>query len=172
MVHRRALTEHALRGNTQLRDGTASTVHGLGITRLLGEGDRFVQIRANAGVRTEIRVDHLTRLGHGDIERLGQAVCLLAVHDAEVHRLGAAAQLWGDLVHGDAENARRRLGVEVLALVEGAHQVFVAREVRQQPELDLRVVDRHEHRPLLDREGALDRMAQLGAGGDVLQVGT
>ena len=74
MVHRRALTEHALRGNAQLRDGTASTVHGLGIARLLGKGDRFVQIRANAGVCSEIRVDHLTRLGHGDIERLGQAV--------------------------------------------------------------------------------------------------
>ncbi|MFR2950410.1 MAG: hypothetical protein ACLTKG_03030 [Collinsella intestinalis] len=46
------------------------------------------------GYAREIRVDHLTRLGHGDIERLGQAVCLLAVYDAEVHRLGAAAQLW------------------------------------------------------------------------------
>ena len=131
MVHRRALAEHALRGDAQLRDRAASAIHGLGIARLLGESHGLVQIRAHTGVRTEIRVDHLTRLGHGDIERLGQAVCLLAVHDAEVHRLGSTAQLWGDLVHGDAENARRRLGVEVLALVEGAHQVFVSGEVRQ-----------------------------------------
>ena len=171
MIHRRAFAEHALRGHAQLRDGAAAPVHGLGISGLLREGHRLIQVCAHARVRAEVGVDHLTGLRHGDIERLRQTVCLLAVHDAEVHRLGAAAQLRGHLVNSDTEHARGGLGMEVLALVEGTHQMLVAREVRQQPQLDLRVVDGHKDRALLHRERLFDRMAQLGASGDVLQVG-
>ena len=173
VVHGRALAEAALHGvlRLELRDGAAATVHGLGIARRLGLVHRAVQIGAHPRIRLEVGVDHLARLGHGDLERLREAVRLLAVHDAEVHGLRAAAKLGRHLVDRHAEHARGGLGMEVLALVEGRHQMRVAGEVREQAQLDLAVVHREEDLALTGGEGGLHRVPQLRAGGDVLQVG-
>ena len=80
------------------------------------------------------------------MQRLRQTVSLLTIHDAEVHGLGAAAQVGRHLGHWHAKYARGRLGMEVLALVKGAHQMLVTREMRQQTQLDLRVVHRQKRR--------------------------
>jgi len=61
--------------------------------------------------------------------------------------------------------------MEVGPAVEGRHEVLVRRQVRKKPELDLRVVAGEEHRPFGDGEGRAHTMPQLGARGDVLQVG-
>ena len=114
------------------------------------------------------------------MQTLRQAVGLLPVDDAEVHRLRAAAQLRGDLVDRDAENAAGGGGVEIGAGVESPDQARIAGKVREQPELDLGIVRRHEQ-PILangqlrcrsiGRDEAFANMpAEFGAHRDVLQV--
>ena len=104
------------------------------------------------------------------MQRLRQAVGLLAIHNAKVHGLGATAQVGRYLGHRHAKHARGRLGMEVLAFVKGAHQVLVTREMCQQTQLDLRVVHRQKDASLACRERRLDGTAQLRARRDVLQV--
>ena len=61
--------------------------------------------------------------------------------------------------------------MKVCAGVEGGNQVLVGRQVGQEPQLDLGVVAGKKHTPRRDREGRAHPVTQLGAGGDVLQVG-
>ena len=145
-------------------------VHGLGVARLLGARYHVVEERAHARIGLVVAVDHATRLGHRDMQRLRQAVGLLAIHDAKVHGLGATAQVGRYLGHRHTKHARRRLGMEVLALVKGAHQMLVAREMREQTQLNLRVVHRQKDAALACRKRRLDGTAQLRARRDVLQV--
>ena len=61
--------------------------------------------------------------------------------------------------------------MEIGAAVERRDQVLVARQVREQAKLDLRVVGREEQRVLVERHEALANVAtELGAHGDVLQI--
>ena len=144
VVHGRALTKAAeLRVfGLELRNMATAAVHGLGVARLLGTRHHVVEERAHARICLVVAVDHVACLGHRDMQRLRQAVGLLTVHDAKVHGLGAAAQIGRYLGHRYAKHARGCLGMEVLALVKGTHQVFITREMRQQTQLDLRVVHR------------------------------
>ena len=66
--------------------------------------------------------------------------------------------------------ARRGGTVEVRALVERRDQVLVARKVRKQPQLDLRVVACQEHAALRHGERRPHAVPQLGPRRDVLQV--
>lgn len=66
------------------------------------------------------------------MQRLRQTVGLLAVHDAKVHGLGAAAQVGRYLGHRHAKYTRGRLGMKVLTLVKGTYQMFITRKMRQQ----------------------------------------
>ena len=149
---------------------TTAAVHGLGVARLLGARHHVVEERTHARVGLVVAVDHVARLGHRDMQRLRQAVGLLTIHDAKVHGLGATAQIGRYLGHRHTKHARRRLGMEVLALVKGAHQVLVTREMREQTQLDLRVVHRQKDASLACRKRRLDGTAQLRARRDVLQV--
>ena len=172
MVHGRALAKAAeLRVfGLELRNMTTAAVHGLGVARLLGACHHVVEERAHARVGLVVAVDHVACLGHRDMQRLRQAVGLLAIHDAKVHGLGATAQVGRYLGHRHTKHARRRLGMEVLALVKGAHQVLVTREMCQQTQLDLRVVHRQKDASLACRKRRLDGTTQLRARRDVLQV--
>ena len=172
MVHGRALTKATeLRVfGLELRNVATATVHGLGVARLLGTRHHIIEERAHARVGLVVAIDHIACLGHRDMQRLRQAVGLLAVHNAKVHGLGATAQIGRYLGHRHAKHARRRLGMEVLALVKGAHQVLVTREMRQQTQLDLRVVHRQKDASLACRKRRLDGTTQLRARRDVLQV--
>jgi hypothetical protein len=60
-----------------------------------------------------------------------------AVDDAEVDRLGAAADLARHVLDRHAEHFRRRHGVDVEALAEGLLQRFDIGDGGQQPQLDL-----------------------------------
>ena len=173
VVHGRALAKAAeLRiFSLELRNVATAAVHGLGVARLLGTRHHVVEERAHARVGLVVAVDHATRLGHRDVQRLRQTVGLLAVHDAKVHGLGAAAQVGRYLGHGNAKHACGRLGVEVLALVKGAHQVLVTRKMCQQTQLDLRVVHRQKDASLACRKRRLDGTAQLRASRNILQIG-
>ena len=97
------------------------------------------------------------------MQRLRQAVGLLAVHNAKVHGLGAAAQVGCHLGHRHAKYARGRL-------VKGTYQMFITREMRQQTQLDLRVVHRQKDATLPRRERRLDGTTQLRARRNVLQI--
>ena len=61
--------------------------------------------------------------------------------------------------------------MEVLALAEGRDEMFVAREMREKAQLDLRVIARKEHAARSHLECRSHAMPQLGASGNVLQVG-
>lgn len=127
VVHGRALAKAAeLRVfGLELWNMATAAVHSLGITRLLGTRHHVVEERAHARVGLVVAVDHVARLGHRDMQRLRQAVSLLTVHDAKVHGLGATAQIGRHLGHRHAKHACGRLGMEVLTLVKGAHQVLI-----------------------------------------------
>ena len=155
----------------ELGDMATAAKHRLGIPDLLRLRHHSIKEGAHARIRLEVTVDHLARLGHGNVQRLREPICLLPIHDAEVDRLGAAPELGRDLFHRHAEHARGGLSMEILALVERCDQMLIGREMRKQPQLDLTVVDRKEDRPLTCRKRRLDRMTELGARRDVLQVG-
>ena len=127
VVHGRALTKATeLRVfGLELWNMATAPVHGLGVARLLGTCYHVVEERTHARVGLVVAINHVARLGHRDMQRLRQAVGLLTIHDAKVHGLGATAQVGRYLGHRHTEHARRRLGMEVLALVKGAHQVLV-----------------------------------------------
>ena len=173
MIHSRALAEAAeLRVfGLELGNVAATSIHGLGIARLLGARHNVVEERAHPRIGLVVAIDHVARLGHRDMQRLRQAIGLLTIHDAKVHGLGAAAQVGRYLGHRHAKHARGRLGMEVLALVEGAHQVLVTRKMREQAQLDLRVVHRQKDAALARRERRLDGTPQLRARRNVLQIG-
>ena len=173
VVHGRAFAKAAeLRiFGLELRNVATTAVHGLGIARLLGTRHHVVEERTHARVGLVVAVDHVARLGHRDVQRLRQAVSLLTIHDAKVHGLGAAAQVGRHLGHRHAKHARGRLGMKVLTLVKGAHQVLVSRKMRQQTQLNLRVVHRQKDASLARRERRLDGTPQLRARRNVLQIG-
>ena len=172
VVHGRALAKAAeLRVfGLELGNMASAAIHGLGVARLLGARHHVVEERTHARVGLVVAVDHVARLGHRDMQRLRQAVGLLAIHDAKVHGLGATAQVGRYLGHRHTKHARRRLGMEVLALVKGAHQVLVTREMCQQTQLDLRVVHRQKDASLACRKRRLDGTPQLRARRNVLQI--
>ena len=68
------------------------------------------------------------------------------------------------------EHLQRRLVVDVVAAREGGGERFVARQVRQHAQLDLRVVGRDQHVSGFGDERAADLPAQRRADRDVLQV--
>jgi hypothetical protein len=60
--------------------------------------------------------------------------------------------------------------VNVLVVLVGAHQQRIAAEVRQQAQLDLRVIGGEQLRAGRGDEGGANLAAQLGADGNVLQI--
>ena len=107
-----------------------------------------------------------------DLEPRREAEVRHAVEQAEVDRLGHAALVAVDVAErADVEDLPRGEVVNVLASVNaGAHR-FVAREMRHQAQLDLRVVGGEQH--AVGRAGderAPDLTPELAAHRNVLQV--
>ena len=71
----------------------------------------------------------------------------------------------------NAENLRSGQSVNVVAAAEGFDQQRVPGEVRQQAQLDLRVIGSHQHMARFSDESCANLAAQFGADGNVLQVG-
>ena len=94
-----------------------------------------------------------------------------AVGDPEVDHLGHRSLAEGDLGRVLVEDERRRLAVEVGVAGEGVAQVLVARDVGQDPQLDLAVVGGHEREVRgAGHERAPDPPAERRADRDVLEV--
>ncbi len=60
--------------------------------------------------------------------------------------------------------------MNVIAVAERLHQQRIFREMRQQPQLNLRIVRRKQRVSRLSNECGADLAAQLRADGNVLQV--
>ncbi len=95
MVHRRALAEAALHfvARLQLGNMAFAAEHRSREPAFLRLFNRLVEVGAHARIGLEITVNHILSRFETDSQALGQAERLLAVHDAEVHGLRAAAQL-------------------------------------------------------------------------------
>mmetsp|Transcript_39909 Transcript_39909/g.106632 ORF Transcript_39909/g.106632 Transcript_39909/m.106632 type:complete len:271 (-) Transcript_39909:392-1204(-) len=123
-----------------------------------------------AGVALEVGLDVAARVWHGDAQALGQPEGALPVDDAEVDGLGLSAHVGRHLVQRHPEHLRGGEGVHVDAGAEGVLQRGDARHVRQQPQLDLRVVGRHQRAPLLRNKRLPQRLPEAHRR-DVLEVG-
>ena len=101
-------------------------------------------------------------------EPVGQPVGGEPVDDPVVDHLGLRARAGVRLA---AEDLLRGGGVHVLAAAEDLLEHLLARDVGQQPQLDLRVVGGDQPVALLGHEAGADLAAALGADRDVLEVG-
>ena len=102
--------------------------------------DGLVEETPHAPVAREVGVDRRLRLGRCDAQLVRDAEGRRSVDDPEVDRLGARALVGADRFGRDAEDLGRGAAVDVLAVAERGEQVLVAREVREDAQLHLRVV--------------------------------
>ena len=105
-----------------------------------------------------------------DLEVLREAERGDAVDDPEVDHLRDVALVLRQRRLVLAEHLRRGRGVDVVAARERLPQLRLAGDVREDAQLDLRVVGRDEPVPLLGDERGADLAAELGADRDRLQV--
>ncbi len=110
------------------------------------EGERPVEILFHPRQVRPVLIDEALRLLPRQTGIAREPVRLHAVDDPEVDRLGDAAHVRGDLFRRDAMDDGRGDAVDVLAPREGIDQERLAAHVRQQPQLDLRIVGGDEHR--------------------------
>ena len=94
-----------------------------------------------------------------------------AVDDAEVDDFCSGALLGSDLVWVGGEDLCGDSGVDVLVVVECVDERGVFAEVGEDAQFDLRVIGADQQVVGLGDEGASDLAAELGADGDVLEVG-
>ena len=127
----------------------------------------------HGGIAGEVRVDELLRgrLGHADVlrEREGR----LSVEQRVIDDLGAAAQFVRVELQRPveaAEHALRRAVVNVDPSLKRFGQRRVARQMRENSQLDLRVVGGNETIARLGDERRANLAAKRRADRDVLQV--
>ena len=131
-------------GRAQLRDLAAASQEGRDEPippRGLLDVEHVV---ADPGVRGEVRADEFLRLLAADAGPAGQTEVAHPVGEAEVDHLGHRSLVAGDLIGRLVEHAGRRLSMNVGLARECRSQVLVAGHVGDDPELDLRVVRRHQ----------------------------
>ena len=107
-----------------------------------------------------------------DAEVAGQAERAHAVDQAEVDHLGVAALFAGDLGRARRRRLRRRWrGGCPRRAAKARQQALVARNVRHDAQLDLRIIGRHDQAARRGDESFADAAAFGGAHRDVLQIG-
>ena len=112
---------------------------------LAGALERVVDETADRGKARKVRVDELLRglLGHADV--LGERERRLPVEQRVVDDLRAPPQLVRVEAAVGPEHLQRRPVVDVLAGAERLDQRFFVGQVREHPQLDLRVVGGDQH---------------------------
>ena len=149
----------------------AAAEHRRDIARLMRLGDDLVHEGAHARIALEVAADVVARFLARDVQVARESEVADAVDDAEVDGLRVAAQLGRDLIQGDAEDLGGRARVDVLAALERIDEVLVARHVREQAQLDLRVIGRQQVViPLTRLKERADHASFLCTHGDVLEV--
>src|SRR6266700_4821252 len=154
-IGRRALAERAdvVVAILELRDVAPPSKQCLDIPLRPSLSDGAIEPRADAGEPREVLLDELFRFILGDAELTRERERALPVNGRKIDRLGPGSHLGRHLVLGDVENDGRGLAVDVPALREGLDERGIAREMRQQTQLDLRVIGRQQHRSGLGDEG-------------------
>ena len=125
----------------QLREVAPAAEQRLDVAALGGQTARFIQVLAHARETLEVDPDEVLRLGQRQVGRAGQAEGAHAIDQPEVDRLGMPAHLGRDGRLRYAEHGRRRGGMDVLVFMEGLDHRLVFRDVGNDAQLDLRVVD-------------------------------
>ena len=105
-----------------------------------------------------------------DLELTRQRVRPLPIDRREVDRLGTRAHLARHEFKGHVEDHARGLAMDITAGAEGLDERRVVREVREQAQLDLRVVCCHEAPSCARNEAPANVLPELPADRDVLQV--
>ena len=120
-------------------------------------------------VSPEVFVDEVLRLVARHPHARGQAEVAHAIGDAEVEHLRDIPLLLRHLALGDAEAQRRGPSMDVDAFTERLRELGVAGHMREDAQLDLRVVRGHEREIGVARdERAPDAPAERRTDGDVL----
>ena len=180
-VRRRALNGHIE------RDALAERAGGKVARRQLGEiaaavHERFnVALRlrlfhdlghvaAHAGEAVEVILNILLRLVNAHADVLRERKRGDTVDDAEVDRLRVRAHLLRHRLRRHAEHLRGGDGVDILAAQKRLPHRLVARDVGEQPQLDLAVVRVHEHIAALGHEHPPQLAAERRARRDILQI--
>ena len=151
-------------------DRASAFEHRLDVTFVLRLGHAVGEERRDAREAFLVPVDDLTGLAVGNAEPAREPEGGDAVDDPEVDHLRAAALLFGDLVEFDAVDLGGDGLVDVLPLAEGVDERLVLGQVRQQTQLDLRIVRADKHAVLRRDKRFADFPADVGADRDVLQV--
>ena len=118
----------------------------------------------------EVRVNERVRIlaAHARVAR--ETEVAQAVHDAEVDDLGDAAHVRRDILRSHRVDLGRGAAMDVLAALERGDELGLAGDVRQHPQLHLRVVGAHQTLPGVGMERAADPLSPLRSHRDVLQV--
>ncbi len=124
----------------------------------------------NACVAGKIPFDISPGLSLRNAQLRGKAECRNPVNDAKIDRLRPSTR---HLVHGLGWNAkdftsRKCMNINVFRV--GLPQQRIAAEMRQQAQLNLRVVGREQLCPRRSSKCGPNLPAQLGADGNVLQI--
>ncbi len=164
------VTQHAIR-TRKVGKRAASTEDRLGVAVGAGLLDDAAQVVAHRTEAGEIVGHELLRLCRVDTQLLAQAESAEPVGEPVTHGLHLRAHLARHVSRRDAEDARTDEAVKVFSRVEGLDETFVAREMRHDAHLDLRVVGREQaFIALAGYEGRADAAAHLSAHRNVLQV--
>ena len=155
----------------QLGQGAAASEEGGHIAAGPGVGDGLVHIAAHLRESGQIVFQEGVGLLDADADVLREAVSALAVHDAEVDGFGRGAETGRDLLEGQVVDLRGGAAVDVLAGQEGLLHMLVAGDVGEDAQLDLAVIGVYQHAAGPRHKVGAELAAQLGADGDVLQVG-
>jgi hypothetical protein len=130
--------------------------------------ERAVSELSHPAVLFEVGSDELRRFFLVDADLLRMPERREPVHDAEIDGLGPAAVLGGDLFTRHAENLRRSERMNVFPGAVGLDQQLVFREVREQSQLDLRIVGFEQNVSRFGNERSANLAAQFGPNGNIL----
>ena len=171
-IDRRALGERSRVGiaGVHVRDRSLAAEQRRRETTLAHLRDGLSDELLHASVQLEIRSDVLFGLLAIDAQRSRQSKWRLPVHDPEVHRLGVAPHLGSHHQWRHAEDFGGRSRVNIFAAAKCVHQNRIVRHVRQQAQLDLRIVRHHQLPAFARHKGGANLTAQRGADRNILQI--
>jgi len=116
-------------------------------------------------------IDELFRLVIRTAQLFRKAKGRYAVYDAEINRLGTAAQIGRHIGDGRAKHLGCGKGVNIDAVRKCGAQSGNARHFRHQAQFDLRIIRRQQFAIWRGDKGSADFFPLDRADGDVLQIG-
>ena len=174
----RCIAGHALPAGTNLEVGTgqfgqwaAASEQSGNVSGFFGLGNAVLHIAIHLGKGVEVSFEESLSLFDRDVQVPAEGKRPFAVHDTKIDGFGGSAQIVGYLLRGDAVNLGSSGAMNVGAGLEGVLHGFIAGDVRQNPQFDLRIVGIHQIAAVGSNEETAQTAAQLGADGNILQIG-